>query len=741
MALGGNFPLQSLLRPPVELYTAMVAMPIGGLLIYSPSVTLLTPITAVSAGILMITAGAWRASQGIRIIKYRRRLTRLPRYALTSRKIPVSKRKLFLGRGFVWRQIHVQRLRDIRLMGEELIQPSFLNDWIRSRPIAWESTPVFDRVGQALLWDSPFNPWRPKPDIGGKPEIHAVGLLEGEKDQYQDLSERVGHTLVLGTTRVGKTRLAEILITQDIHRVDVVIVFDPKGDAELMTRTFVEARRAGRPCYIFHLGHPEISARYNAVGNFERVTEVATRISDQLPSQGNSAAFKEFAWRFVNIVARALVALGKRPDYHLISRYIFHIDPLLVEYGLMCLSKHGGEGWQQKLAMLEADVDEKKLPQALKGRNHSAIAILRFAQNNDIYDPILEGLLGAFRYDRTYYDKIISSVGPLLEKLTTGQVAELIAPDYFDLSDDRPIFDWFSVIQQRAVVYVGLDCLSDAIVGGAVGASMFADLTSVSGRIYKHGTESQLPDISNRSAKKKQQETKPPKIALHGDEFNELVGSQFIPMINKAGGSGFQFTGYTQTGDDIIAGIGDIHKAGVIQGNFNTLIMLRVKNKQTSEFLTHQLPSVQISQHMLVSGVNDSSDTESDTHFTSRNEDRITTQDVPMLEPADLTALPKGQAFAFIEGGKLLKLRLPLPVREKDDLPPEIGRVAQAMRETYKPTTPEHWYAKAEPNWWGSAPAADAAAELPKPANFEGSLIESDAADADTQAGMDLMDD
>jgi hypothetical protein len=49
-----------------------------------------------------------------------------------------------------------------------------------------------------------------------------------------DLSERVGHTLVLGTTRVGKTRLAELLITQDIRRGEVVIVFDPKGDASLL---------------------------------------------------------------------------------------------------------------------------------------------------------------------------------------------------------------------------------------------------------------------------------------------------------------------------------------------------------------------------------------------------------------------------------------------------------------------------------------------------------------------------
>jgi hypothetical protein len=32
-----------------------------------------------------------------------------------------------------------------------------------------------------------------------------------------------------------------------------------------------------------------------------------------------------------------------------------------------------------------------------------------------------------------------------------------------------------------------------------------------------------------------------------------------------------------------------------------------------------------------------------------------------MLTPADLVQLPKGQAFALLEGGQLYKLRLPLP--------------------------------------------------------------------------------
>ena len=45
--------------------------------------------------------------------------------------------------------------------------------------------------------------------------LHGVGLDEEPIALKQ--SARPGHMLVLGTTRVGKTRLLEVLATQDIH--------------------------------------------------------------------------------------------------------------------------------------------------------------------------------------------------------------------------------------------------------------------------------------------------------------------------------------------------------------------------------------------------------------------------------------------------------------------------------------------------------------------------------------------
>lgn len=108
-----------------------------------------------------------------------------------------------------------------------------------------------------------------------------------------------------------------------------------------MLRMHAEARRAGRldQFYMFHLGYPEISARYNGIGNFARITEVAGRATNALPSSGNSAAFKEFSWRFTNIVAQAQVALGRIPTYETLLKDVTGIDPLFMDYAGMTFRK------------------------------------------------------------------------------------------------------------------------------------------------------------------------------------------------------------------------------------------------------------------------------------------------------------------------------------------------------------------------------------------------------------------
>ena len=699
-------PVEVLLRPAVELYTAAVCAGAAFLSVVAPWSLALNPVLGIGSALAFTLFGSIRLHQALVILGYRRNIRRLPRYVMTSRDVPVSQQRLFIGRGFQWEQKHTHRLMqtyrpEFRRYAEPT--PAYLLARRLEERLEFAPFPL-SHLTRLTSWDVALNPVRPLPPVGGLPRLH--GIEPDEADVSLPLGERVGHSLVLGTTRVGKTRLAELFITQDIRRRnalgehEVVIVFDPKGDADLLKRMYVEAKRAGREreFYVFHLGWPDISARYNAVGRFGRISEVATRIAGQLSGEGNSAAFREFAWRFVNIIARALIELGQRPDYLLIQRHVINIDALFIEYAQHYFAKTEPKAWEI-IVQLEARLNDKNIPRNMIGREKRVVALEQYLSQVRNYDPVLDGLRSAVRYDKTYFDKIVASLLPLLEKLTSGKIAQLLAPNYADLADPRPIFDWMQIMRKRAVVYVGLDALSDAEVAAAVGNSMFSDLVSVAGHIYKFGIDDGLPGA--RAGDKVP-------INLHADEFNELMGDEFIPMINKGGGAGIQVTAYTQTLSDIEARIGNRAKAGQVVGNFNNLFMLRVRETATAELLTRQLPKVEVYTTTVVSGATDSSDIRGTTDFTSNTQDRISMSSVPMIEPSHVVSLPKGQCFALIQGGNLWKVRMPLPAPDPDEvMPKDLQQLAGYMRQSYTETG----------QWWDSI-AIPGLQEQPLPADL-----------------------
>jgi len=683
--MSGKHPVEALLRDPMELWSAAACFTGVALAIIAPGSLMMTPSVAAAVALMLGALGLRRLHQGLLLIKYQRGLRMLPKYILSSSQIPRSNLKLFLGLGFRWDDRHTQRLYDTeRRSAIRYMDDSYSYRLARRIELAAEQYRALRLIAHITIRSSWWNPVAPKPPVGGNPAIHAVGLMEGEANIWMDLGERVGHTVVLGTTRVGKTRFAEMVITQDIHRGDVVFVFDPKGDAELLKRMYAEAKAAGRlnQFKIFHLGYPDISVRYNPIGEFSRITEVAGRISSQIPGSGNSAAFREFVWRFVNIVAKARVELGQKPNYTLIERDVTNIEPLLIEYYEFWLDQEAPSDWRQTVQKwVNAGKDDpdaarfKNLTNALRGRDRYPLSLIFYAREHKIFNSTADGLRSAFEYDKTYADKITASLLPLMSKLTSGSVGKLLAPDYLDITDKRAILDWRKEIRSGGIVYIGLDALSDAEVAAAVGNSMFADLTSIAGEIYKFGMNVGLPDVPGSESKRR--------ISIHADEFNELIGPEFIPMLNKAGGAGYQVTAYTQTWADVEARLGDKAKAQQVAGNLNTMIMLRVKNEDTAKMLTTQLKEVEIHQLTMVSGATDDANADNDTHFTSRTEDRITTQKVPLLQPGDLTQLPKGQAFALIEGGQLYKLRLPLADPVDDVLPDDLNEVVTDMARRY----------------------------------------------------------
>ncbi len=142
--------------------------------------------------------------------------------------------------------------------------------------------------------------------------IHGAGT---EHDLFYDLADAVGHTLVIGTTRTGKTRILDLKITQAIMRGEPVIILDPKGDHELRENARQACIQAGHPerFSMFHPAYPEDSVRLDPMRNWNRSTELASRIAALIPSETGADPFTAFGWQAMNNIVDGLCPSPSTP--------------------------------------------------------------------------------------------------------------------------------------------------------------------------------------------------------------------------------------------------------------------------------------------------------------------------------------------------------------------------------------------------------------------------------------------
>lgn len=715
----------NLFRPPVERNNAFA---LGATSIALFTVPWMIPSGVAQAFGLVTGILAYREFKAAKRVLDFQKYIRTPRpFDMHPEDIPRSNTMLWLGLGFRWKPVHTQRLFDSR-RDPSFTENSDIYQWFRENEIKVGYTqrlslfeksiyPFRKAISKYSESESILNLWPPNFDLGGYSALH--GVEPNESNRHQEIGQRNGHTLVIGTTRVGKTRTAEILIAQDIARKKgndfeaAVAVFDPKGDGELFARTQIEAARNGRPFYFIHLGFPEISARYNGVAEFVRVSECATRTAGQLNANGDGAAFKEFVWRFINMISQALFSMGETNSFSKINEHIQNMDGLFIRLAEFILNRYSNSlnylsDWMNSVDLISQD-GYKGNDRALQSLSERCYALYRFIHSqptllNDIdenYKSNLQNLMHCVtHYDSTFFSKITASLLPLLEKLCSGRVSEIISPNYTDLEDSRPIISWPKILREKAVIYIGLDAMQDAAVSTAVGNTLFADLLSQSGQIYKFGENFGVVDADH------DQKTS---IYVHADEFNELVGDEFLPLCNKAGGSGVKLTCYTQSRFDLDVKVGT-DKSEVILSNFNTLIMMRVKTANTAKLLTEQLPIVQIKDVTEVSGAT----TDQAGDFTAKNEDRTNTKDSPQITESDIINLPIGQAFILHSGSKLEKVRFPRLIEDTTSK-------FQAMRQSELVGIMKKRYKSSQSNseWWKDKDDFDWTAGFDKNFEFE----------------------
>ncbi|HAT8966739.1 TPA: type IV conjugative transfer system coupling protein TraD [Legionella pneumophila] len=645
-----HYPVENLLREPTEIYTSMTCTALALLAASQPHLFLLTQGMGYNAALSLMALSVVRGYQAFKIKRYHRRLIAMPFYALSTTQVPVSQKWLFLGKGFRWLPHHTQRLHQIKQIKNEAFMQR--GKWYQAvRKFCQNHEASY--LAKLLGCSSKLNPFRPDPPVGGSPYLHGLG----EKDDpvYIPQDVRVGHTFVVGTTRVGKTRLASILINQDIRNGDAVIVVDPKGDLDLVRDMYSACEASGRlnDFRIVHLGFPDLSAHYNPLKNYDQVSEVATRITDAIAAEGEGKQFAAFAWKYVNIVAICLEEMKQPITYKSIAFYISRLDQLLMTYADTIMPAH----YQDYHTQIDAILTHHEERQSRKNKNTAPMdrtkAVIEYIKEHinktitagnveSLHDQILIDLYDAAIMDKHYYDKITASVGPVLSEINKSN-----ATGIFSFNQSPNEIELMTAIKEKKVIYIGLDSLTNPNIAQAVGKAFLSDLVSTAGKIYKE---------SNANYR----------LNLHCDELSEIIQHSFVKILNKAGGAGFQVTAYAQTIQDLEAVLGSKARAEVTEGNFNTLIMLRVKNEETANLLVKMLPQVGVVDHTQVSMVNDTPHGEDGVYFNTTNEDRVQTSSVPMIDVSDVISLPKGQAFVLVNGGELYKVRIPFPSNNKN---------------------------------------------------------------------------
>ncbi len=517
----------------------------------------------------------------------------------------MRKNQLWFGWGFNWTPVHTQRAVDTLLSGKI-----------------------------TTSGDYPGSPW-----------IH--GLNDNQEHEILiPLPSLEGHTIMFGTTGSGKTRAYELMVTQAIHRGDTVIMLDPKGDQDLKRRMEQECRRAGRmdAFLFFHPAFPQTSIRFDPMRNFTRTTELASRIAALLPSQSGSDAFTAFAFRALNLVAQGLVEVGRRPSIRELRYFIEGGAESLLLKAIACHAERVDPNWRDSAEEYFNKASEGKIRKMETITQPKDLAMIEFYRktlsNTEHGSEGIDGLLSLVEHNRLHFSKMIASLIPVLNMLTSGELGGLLSPDEANVNDKRPIFDTSTLISGKHVIYIGLDALSDAMVSTAIGSILLADFAAVAGAIYNSGT-------------------KLGRISLFVDEAAEVVNVPFIQILNKGRGAGFQVVMATQTLPDLVARTGDAAQARQILGNCNNVITLRIKDGDTQKFVVETFGQTYIKT--LQESIGTSTHSKDNIAHYAGNSGKSLSYDEHDLFPQHLLGqLPNFHYIAALAGGRVIKGRLPI---------------------------------------------------------------------------------
>ena len=335
----------------------------------------------------------------------------------------------------------------------------------------------------------------------------------------------------------------------------------------------------------------------------------------------------------LNNVMQGMVAINKRPTLVYLRRYLEGGPDKLIVMALSSYFEKHVPNWG---AIAPAVLRSAK---TVTERAMALVRYYRSSVQDETPSSDLEGLMSMFEHERDHLGKMIASLMPVLNMLTSGSLGRLLSPDQFDADDTRVITDTRRIINANQVAYIGLDSLTDEMVGSAIGSMFASDLAAVAGDRYNFGVDDTV-------------------VNIFLDEGAEVMNDRVIQLLNKGRGAKIRLYIATQTFADFVAKTGSEAKARQILANMNNVIALRVLDAETQEYIVEGLPKTHIDHVMQTQG--SSTHSEHPGMFAGNHGERLMAEEAELFPAALLGQLPNLEYVAKFAGGRVVKGRLPI---------------------------------------------------------------------------------
>jgi hypothetical protein len=374
-----------------------------------------------------------------------------------------------------------------------------------------------------------FESFKPKPD-----DIHlgiGYSLDDYRKEKLIDLRQlndnRKGHTFVAGATRVGKTRLLQNMIVQDIRAGRSVGLIDPKGDWEIWEAMVQEAYRVGREKELLFISpyYPEYSSPINALSHYMIEEELINHIVAGVPN--DDEFFYKVAVETTTVIVRTLLLQKRHED--------IPTGALTFEEVYALASYDGIIKCRDTLKPL-AKTHEKEVDQLQTSVEH---------------------ILGS---ERDYFAKISTTLRTTLTQMTIGQTGKIMGNVKENDLIER-------LENQRKVIFYA-----------QTGSMLTNEVSKVMSRVLV----SMMQALAGRLFARKEKLNTP--LCFYMDEFSNMVYKGVQNLFNKGGAANFYITAATQSLADVEAAIG-IDQAKMIFDNTNTKVFMRVNDLRTAQTL------------------------------------------------------------------------------------------------------------------------------------------------------------